>query len=371
MSIILKTEIKRSGKTAQLEGMFDMSESKYSTVELPDFPKNELMEKDWSIGLIVGPSGAGKTQTAKQVFSEHWPEPYEWDDMRAVVDDMPDGLGVTEIVDVMSSVGFGSPPAWLRPYRLLSNGEKFRVEVARAIMEDKPVTVIDEFTSVVDRNVAQVTSHAVQKSVRRRKQKLVAVTCHYDIEDWLQPDWKYEPANGLFSWRSVQPRPKIEIEIARGNVKDWPLFSRHHYLDAHIHKAARCLVAFHDGQMVAFCGALPQPSGTMKNAYRISRVVTLPDYQGCGVGLAIFNAMAGALKACGKTVIATMSHRGLMAALNKSPDWMITRKPSRAGRHHGEMKHSVSSNDRNTAGVRYVGPAKQEFKPLLVGGKLQ
>ena len=47
-------------------------------------------------------------------------------------------------------------------------------------------TKYDEFTSVIDRTVAQIGSSAIAKTVRKRKQKFVAVSCHYDIEEWLR-----------------------------------------------------------------------------------------------------------------------------------------------------------------------------------------
>jgi ABC-type ATPase with predicted acetyltransferase domain len=96
----------------------------------------------------------------------------------------------------------------LRPFRVLSNGEQFRVTIARALAEQPELLVFDEFTSVVDRNVAKVASAAIAKAVRRRKQKFIAVSCHHDIIEWLQPDWIYEPAGdqltlsrGVFSDR--------------------------------------------------------------------------------------------------------------------------------------------------------------------------
>jgi ABC-type ATPase with predicted acetyltransferase domain len=47
--------------------------------------------------------------------------------------------------------------------------------------------VVDEFTSVVDRQVAQIGSHAVPKLVRREERKPMVATCHYDVLDSLQP----------------------------------------------------------------------------------------------------------------------------------------------------------------------------------------
>lgn len=40
---------------------------------------------------------------------------------------------------------------------------KLRVYLANAILSDKELFVFDEFTSVVDRNVAQIGSFAMQK----------------------------------------------------------------------------------------------------------------------------------------------------------------------------------------------------------------
>jgi GNAT superfamily N-acetyltransferase len=367
--LILTTPIKRSARTLQLEGMFDLGARTDSTVKLPAFPVEELGVKPWNVGLIVGPSGAGKTQTARRAFADHWPEPFEWAHDRAVVDEMPDGVGVKEIVEVLSSVGFSSPPAWLRPFHILSNGERFRVEVARALLERRDITVIDEFTSVVDRTVAQVASNAIQKAVRRRGQRLVTVTCHYDVEDWLQPDWTFEPATGLFTWRSVQPRPRVNIELVRGSAADWPLFRSHHYLSEDFNKAARVVLALIDERPVAFCAVLPLPSGTIKDAYRIHRIVTLPDFQGVGVGNALMEQVAGALVSLGKKPLITTSHPGLSASLNRSRDWMLTRSPGRLSA--GKRSVSGGATSRNTAGFRYFGPARPEIKPLLVGGALR
>jgi ABC-type ATPase with predicted acetyltransferase domain len=48
---------------------------------------------------------------------------------------------------------------------------------------DEPLVVFDEFTSVVDREIAKVSALAITKAVRRSKKKFVAVTCHYDVVD--------------------------------------------------------------------------------------------------------------------------------------------------------------------------------------------
>jgi ABC-type ATPase with predicted acetyltransferase domain len=76
--------------------------------------------------------------------------------------------------------------------------------LARALLEGGDQIVIDEFTGVVDRQVAKIGSDAVQKFIRKRGKKFVAVTCHYDVIEWLRPEWMLEPATMTFQWRSVQ-----------------------------------------------------------------------------------------------------------------------------------------------------------------------
>jgi len=106
---------------------------------------------------------------------------------------------------MFNSVGFSSPPSWLKPYHVLSNGEKMRVDLARSLLSKKDIVVFDEFTSVVDRNVAKITSFAVSKSVRKTKKQFVAVSCHFDILEWLEPDWVFNTNTMSFHMGKMSP----------------------------------------------------------------------------------------------------------------------------------------------------------------------
>lgn len=151
----------------------------------------DLADKDWNVGIIVGGSGTGKSTIAKEVFGEHYIYGYEYK-AKSIIDDMPAERSVKEIEKTFTSVGFSSPPSWLKPYDVLSNGEKMRVDLARSILEDKQLIVFDEFTSVVNREIAKTSSYAISKAVRKAGKQFVAVACHKDIIEWLEPDWIYD-----------------------------------------------------------------------------------------------------------------------------------------------------------------------------------
>lgn len=185
--IVKQTHLKDSYRVQSVIGAFDLDTAKIGE----HFTGNiDIEGKEWNVGLIVGGSGTGKTTIAREIFGDNIYAGMPYTDA-AVVDDMPKGCSIQEIERMFTSVGFASPPNWLRPYSVLSNGEKMRCDLAYALLDGKDIIVYDEFTSVVNRQVAKAASFAISKCVRRNGKKFVAVSCHDDIVEWLQPDWIY------------------------------------------------------------------------------------------------------------------------------------------------------------------------------------
>lgn len=131
----------------------------------------DLDGKDWNVGVIYGASGTGKSSIAQELFLECYIRAYDYR-AASVIDDMPQECDIKTIASAFNSVGFSSPPSWLKPYSVLSNGEKMRADLARAILESRELIVFDEFTSVINREVAKIGSAAIAKAVRRQKKSL-------------------------------------------------------------------------------------------------------------------------------------------------------------------------------------------------------
>lgn len=184
--IIRKVKAPHSFRTSAIISNFDID-----TEHIDEHFKGEIDPPEgWQIGLIVGGSGTGKTTIAKEVFKDAYFCGYEYTS-DAVIDDMPKA-SVKDIEKAFTAVGFSSPPSWLKPYHVLSNGEKMRVDLARSILDDNKLIVFDEFTSVVNRECAKTTACAISKAIRKSNKQFIAVSCHDDIIDWLQPDWIYD-----------------------------------------------------------------------------------------------------------------------------------------------------------------------------------
>ncbi|MBS0207797.1 MAG: ABC transporter ATP-binding protein [Planctomycetes bacterium] len=361
LTIQLDCPLYDSFRVQQLAGMFDVplarKLSERFDVEVPD-----LAADDWRIGLIVGPSGSGKSTLARQWIGAHLAEPAPWPDDAAVVDGFGD-RPIKEITGLLTAVGFSSPPSWIKPYRVLSGGEKFRCDLARALAlvgrdaapaGATPIVAFDEFTSVVDRIVAQIGSAAVAKAIRQRRARcrFVAITCHYDVAEWLEPDWVVDMAARRAERRRLR-RPAIELRIGRTHRDTWRLFARHHYLSGQLAPTARCYLATWRDAPVCFCALLPALG--RRGHWRISRVVTLPDFQGIGIGLRVAEGIAEQYRRDGNRVNITASHPALLAHCRRSPLWRAVRVVKTGRRSPTFLKHYRASAGRAVVSFEYLG----------------
>jgi GNAT superfamily N-acetyltransferase len=362
--ISVRSPIDRTPRVQQIESLFDLPAAAESSLTWSVNIPADILTPDpstpdpWNLGLIVGPSGSGKTTIANHLFHKTLtPDPSP---LAPVIDTFPPDMSITTIVELLSSVGFSSPPAWLRPFQVLSTGEQFRVSLARLLAFAPALAVMDEYTSVVDRTVARIGSAALAKTVRKLNRKFVAVTCHEDVEDWLQPDWTYRPATDTFARRFLQRRPEITLTIYRCRLEAWRLFRPHHYLSSSLHPGAQAFMATWQDRPVAFSAWLPallkRKSPTTLHAKREHRTVTLPDFQGVGIGMALSDFCASLYSALGHRALSTTTHPAFINARQSSPNWRMTRPPGLAhssGTGRFRVKHACT---RLTAGFEYIGP---------------
>src|SRR5687767_10350566 len=122
--------IHASFRVHQVAGLFDAALAERASESFQvDVPGSD---ESWQIGLIVGPSGSGKSTIARQAFGDNLYRDTAWPTDKAVIDGFGK-LPIKSITSLLTAVGFSSPPAWIKPYHVLSGGERFRCDLAKAL----------------------------------------------------------------------------------------------------------------------------------------------------------------------------------------------------------------------------------------------
>lgn len=146
------------------------------------------IDSHFNLGVIYGASGSGKTTFAKHVFGNDCFQEI-LDLSKPIIDQFPSEWSYDDCQSILSGVGLSQVVCWIRPAATLSNGQRFRAEIALQMARDVPFIVIDEWTSVVDRTVAKAMSRTISKFAKKTNTKIVLLSCHNDVIEWLDPDW--------------------------------------------------------------------------------------------------------------------------------------------------------------------------------------
>lgn len=354
LNILRESPVYDTFRSQQIMGMFDLPKTKKQKIEWKvDLPIEDFK---WDIGLIVGPSGSGKSTIASEVFGNIHTG-FDWKNDQPLVDNFPDQYDIKTIVKTLTSVGLSSTPHWIKPFNHLSNGQQFRAELARLLLSEQDIIVFDEFTSIVDRDVAKVCSAALQKSIKGKDgaPRFVAVSCHYDIIDWLNPDWVYDVGSKQYERRRERTRPTIELQVYSVKRNIWEMFREHHYLTHQINTSAKCFIATYNRKPVAFCSYNHSPHPKSKNIKREHRTVVLPDFQGMGIGNTFSEFIGQHCLDNGYRFTSTTSHPNMIRHRAKSLKWKRTLNVGHRAGSHTALKGLHKSAARNTVRYEYIG----------------
>ena len=370
MKIELKSKIINDKYTDYVYESFDIQNREETSVSIP-MSLGEAKTFDWNIGVILGSSGSGKTTILKKCGESKQPK---FDYNKPLISNF-NWLEPKEATLVLTSMGLSSVPTWLRPFNALSNGEQYRATLAYLVAsaKDGEVILIDEYTSVVDRDVAKAMSFALQKYIRRENKRIILASCHYDILEWLIPDWTCSPQKGGVLERCDyrrHGRPKIELQISRVESETWNLFKKHHYLTEDVNKSCKFFLFEWNGKPIAINAVINQPSGHFKNGTRESRIVVLPDFQGMGLGAYISNFTGGIFKNSGYKYYTKTIHPSLGEYRNNNPE--IWRKSRRNGKKYERENGTISDFggwkvvSRASYRHEYIGEAISGYEELLL-----
>jgi len=306
----------------EIRARYDIKDYVEPTVAIPDLPKDGIV-------LIVGTSGSGKTTILKTVDD---PKPIVVDPAKTVIENFSTPKRGEEL---LLACGLRTIPAWFRAPGTLSNGEYHRFEIAVGL--DQGHCIIDEFTSVVDRDTAKSLALSVRKYFDRNPGVLYIASCHRDIIDWLDPEWVYDTdLQKLDNRRSLLrlgTRPELTLTIRSTTPDYWRYFSKYHYLDTNMSRSVHCYVLLLGDKPIGFHAAIHSTNRDIHSYWRGHRTVILPEFQGMGIGTAFSDAIAQIYVNKGLRYFSKTAHPSFGEHRERSDLWRptSTNKKSRLG----------------------------------------
>lgn len=325
--IILKSKLPDDFRSQKVINLFDLDTEEKLSHRLNITAD---VESDYQIGFIFGASGSGKTTLAKKIYGNFESELESIDYSKNIISQMNQELTFDSCSKILNAIGLSSYPCWIKPLSSLSNRQRSRALIAYQF-SFKDFIVIDEFTSLVDRETAKAMSYSISKYIRNSNKKVIFISCHYDVIDWLNPCFiidcnKQEYIDRRVLWQSFKREEKLKFDIKQCDRSEWKNFSKYHYLSSqqpvgHFY----CFGLFLNKKQVGFC-AFSNYVPKRKNKKMIlhsNRLVLLPEFQGLGIGLKFVDNCASYLKDKGYEIYAKFSSIPMYKARIKSSRWEL------------------------------------------------
>jgi energy-coupling factor transporter ATP-binding protein EcfA2 len=366
-NIELKTKILNDKYTEYVYEAFDIQNREETSVSIP-MNLGDAKNFDWNIGVILGGSGSGKTTILKKMGDV---KKVNFDIEKPLISNF-DWLEPKDATLVLTSMGLSSVPTWLRPFHTLSNGEQYRATLAYLVAsaKDGEVILVDEYTSVVDRDVAKAMSFALQKYIRRENKRIIVASCHYDILEWLMPDWTCSPQKGGVLERGEwlrQGRPQITLQVSRVEAETWDFFKKHHYLTEEVNKSCKFLLFEWNDKPIGIVAIINQPRKGCANGFALSRTVILPDFQGMGLGVKLSEFACAIIKNEGGLCFTKTINPALGIYRNKSKLWRGTTNNGKSRTIKEDTDKSARNRlERASYCHEYIGESIGEYEDLLL-----
>jgi hypothetical protein len=292
---------------------------------------NININDDWNIGLIYGSSGSGKTTLVKEIFGKNIFETIINED-EPIINQLPKELNYEDCANLLNGIGLNSVNCWIRPVKTLSNGQRARAEAVLLMCQNKEIIFIDEWTSVVDRLVAKAMSVCINKFCKKFNKKIVLLSCHYDIIEWLKPDWLINCNEQKFLLPKCedfffQEREKLKFDIREIGRQSWKYFSKYHYLSDKLPAGKIYLYGLFINEIQigfqCFANYTPHKKGT-KIIFHSNRTVIHPDYNGLGLGIKLINETSKILKnKIDCRIMGKFSSIPVFKAMIKNKNWVF------------------------------------------------
>lgn len=203
------TQVERTDRVLEVAEAFGLGLDDREFVVFDDL---DLKIEQGDIVYITGQSGSGKSTVLRELSEKMKESGLSVADVDTVVlEDIPlaDQMGkdLNEALTTLSIAGLNDAYLFIRKPKELSDGQRYRLRLAKLIESKAQVWVADEFLAVLDRDTAKVIAFNLQKIARKFGATVIVATTHSDMVDDLAPNIYIEK----------RYREKVEVtEVAEG-----------------------------------------------------------------------------------------------------------------------------------------------------------
>jgi len=184
-----ETRVERTPRVLEIAEAFGLG---LDAKEFVVFDNVELEVEQGDVVYITGESGGGKSLLLRELRTQMEAgglSVVSIDDTELLDKPLTEQIGssTNEGTNFMGMVGMNDAHIWLRNPSQLSDGQRYRFRLAKAIESGAKVWFADEFLAVLDRTVAVNVAFNMQKIARTVGATLVVATTHSDMIDDLAP----------------------------------------------------------------------------------------------------------------------------------------------------------------------------------------
>ncbi len=187
--IRFKTRVDKTPRVLRVAEAFGIGLSESEFVIYDNF---ELKVEDTDIVYITGQSGSGKSLLLKALAEKltATKKVARLDDVELqdvpVIDQI--GRDFSEGLNFLAKAGVSDAFLYVRKPSELSDGQRYRVKLAKLIESGAEVWVADEFGAVLDRKTAMGIAYNMARTARKAGAMLIVATTHTDLEKDLGPN---------------------------------------------------------------------------------------------------------------------------------------------------------------------------------------
>lgn len=190
ISKAFSSSVERSDRVLEIAEAFGLG---LTDKQFVIFDNLDLEVRRGDIVYINGQSGSGKSillRELKSLMGGRGLKVCDLDDV--VLEDRPviDQVGQTtaEALELLAKAGISDAWIYIRKPSELSDGQRYRLRLAKVMESDADVWAADEFGAILDRVTAKNIAFTMSKVARRMGKTFMVATTHTDLIEELGPN---------------------------------------------------------------------------------------------------------------------------------------------------------------------------------------